>query len=233
MPYVESKIWAAHSEKIHLKPLPAGLDAFYKYVRGRIVQILPHRFFFLARAEKILKLEKKYSKLSEHELKKKIFKFREIFILGKEDNIIVDETFAAVREVCFRILKIKPYKVQIAGAIAIEKGCIAEMSTGEGKTLTAVMPAVVAGWRGRGCHIISSNSYLACRDAEDMAPVYEYCGLKVSSLSQDDNNTAVRKNAYLADITYCTSGDVAADLLRDQLAMDEVQGRVIQAVQLP
>jgi preprotein translocase subunit SecA len=221
MSYIESKIWAAHSEKIHLKPLPTGLDAFYKYSLGIILQIVPYRFFFLARAKKILKLDKKYSKLSEEELKNCLLEFREIFILGKEDNRILDETFAAVREVCFRTLKMKPYKVQIAGAIAIEKGFIAEMSTGEGKTLTAVMPAVIAGWRGRGCHIMSSNSYLACRDAEDMAPVYEYCGLKVKSLAPDDNDTAVRKKAYIADITYCTSGDVAADLLRDQLTMGE------------
>jgi len=152
-------------------------------------------------------------------LKTRLSEFRDIFTLGKEDHQILNEAFAAIREVCFRTVEMKPYKVQVAGAIAIEKGCVAEMSTGEGKTLTAALPAVLAGWRGKGCHIMTSNSYLACRDAEQMAPVYQYCGLTVAGLAPDDNDSLVRKNAYLADITYCTNADVAADFLRDQLAL--------------
>jgi len=221
MTYTESKIWAAHSEKINLDALPTGIDAIYNTIRGVIIQLVPRRSLFLVRAEKILQLEKKYTGLSEQELKICLSEFRNIFILGKEDNNILNEAFAAIREVCFRTLKIKPYKVQIAGALAIEKGCIAEMATGEGKTLTATLPAVIAGWRGKGCHIMTSNSYLACRDAQEMSPVYEYCGLTVAGLAPDDSDSAIRKKAYLADITYCTNGDVAADFLRDQLALGE------------
>ncbi len=219
MSYIESKIWAAHSEKVLLDDLPTGLDYFYDATLGFFSRLIPRKQRFLSQANKVIALDSKYSELSEKDLKIEIYKLKEIFLLQKENYKILIEAFAVIREVCFRTLQMKPYKVQVAGGLAITAGFVAEMATGEGKTLTATMPGVIAGWRGKGCHIMSSNSYLAARDAEEMRPVYEYCGLSVDSLKEDSSDPADRKNAYSADITYCTNGDVAADFLRDQLAL--------------
>ena len=117
----------------------------------------------------------------------------------------------------------RPFAVQVAGAFALEAGCVAEMATGEGKTLTATMPATVAGWRGRGCHIITVNDYLAKRDAEWMGRIYHFCGLKVAHVEQGMLD-ADRRAAYAADITYCTNKEVTADFLRDRLILGRCGG---------
>jgi preprotein translocase subunit SecA len=108
--------------------------------------------------------------------------------------------------------------VQVAGALALEAGCVAEMATGEGKTLTATLPATVAGWRGLGCHIITVNDYLARRDAEWMGRIYRFCGLTVAAVQQE-MHPPQRRQAYHADITYVTNKEVTADFLRDRLAL--------------
>ena len=126
-----------------------------------------------------------------------------------------------MREVAFRQFGEKPFPVQVAGALALAKGCIVEMATGEGKTLTATMPATIAGWRGRGCHIITVNDYLAKRDAEWMGRIYHFCGLRVAYVEQG-MATEDRRNAYSADITYCTNKEVTADFLRDRLLLGRV-----------
>ena len=131
--------------------------------------------------------------------------------------------FAIVREVAARAVGLRPYREQIAAALALEAGCVAEMATGEGKTLVATMPAVLAGWRGRGCHVITANDYLAERDAELMLAIYRFCGLTVGCIDQD-MVPAERKQAYNADITYCTNKEVAADFLRDRLLIGNLQG---------
>ena len=117
----------------------------------------------------------------------------------------------------------RPFPVQVAGALALESGCVAEMATGEGKTLTATMPATVAGWRGRGCHIITVNDYLAKRDAEWMGRIYHFCGLKVAHVEQGMLDVD-RRAAYAADITYCTNKEVTADFLRDRLLLGRCGG---------
>ncbi|KKK52254.1 hypothetical protein LCGC14_3106770, partial [marine sediment metagenome] len=117
----------------------------------------------------------------------------------------------------------KPFPSQIAGALAIESGCIAEMATGEGKTLTCTMPATVAGWRGRGCHIVTVNDYLASRDAEWMRGIYHFCGLSVAHITQQTSPDD-RRTAYHADITYCTNKEIAADFLRDRLVLGRLKG---------
>ncbi|MBW2370428.1 MAG: prepilin peptidase, partial [Deltaproteobacteria bacterium] len=134
-----------------------------------------------------------------------------------------DRAIALVREVTERKTGLKPFAVQVAGALSLESGFIAEMATGEGKTLTAAMCAVIAGWRGRGCHVVTANDYLAKRDAESMAPVYDFCGLDVAYIQQD-MPPEQRRQAYHCDITYCTNKEVAADFLRDQLVIGSLQG---------
>ena len=214
----DSKSWRAEANLRKIRELPDGLDAWYDAAGGFIMRRIPKKYLLMKRAAAVLKLDCMFCDLSEEDLKKEVKKYKEIFMTGRENTRIVNEAFAVVREVCWRVKKMKPYQVQVAGGLAIELGVIAEMATGEGKTLTATMPGVIAGWRGKGCHVMTTNSYLAQRDAEEMGPVYEYCGLTVSYL-EDTMQPEERKAAYLADITYCTNKDVAADFLRDQMAL--------------
>ncbi len=210
-------------QRISDKPLPRGLDAAWDVGMGLIDGLKPRRKIFLRRAKKVLALEKHFSQMTDSNLRKAAIELREIFRRHRDTHSDIERAFALVREVVVRQIGNKPFPVQIAGAFAIDDGCIAEMATGEGKTLTATMPATVAGWRGRGCHIITVNDYLAQRDAEWMGKIYRFCGLSVAyieqAMSADD-----RRAAYQADITYCTNKEVSADFLRDRLALGSVRG---------
>jgi len=218
-----SATWQMLEQRISDKPLPRGLDAAWDTGMGLIGGLKPRRKMFLRRAEKVLALEKHFSQMSDANLRKAAGELREIFRRHRDTHSDIERAFALVREVAARQIGNKPFPVQIGGAFAIDHGCIAEMATGEGKTLTATMPATVAGWRGRGCHIITVNDYLAERDAEWMGKIYRFCGLNVAHIEQamsaDD-----RRAAYQADITYCTNKEVSADFLRDRLALGRVRG---------
>ena len=218
-----SATWQMLEQRISDKPLPRGLDAAWDTGMGLIGGLKPRRKMFLSRAEKVLALEKHFSQMSDANLRKAAGELREIFRRHRDTHSDIERAFALVREVATRQIGNKPFPVQIGGAFAIDHGCIAEMATGEGKTLTATMPATVAGWRGRGCHIITVNDYLAERDAEWMGKIYRFCGLSVAHIEQamsaDD-----RRAAYQADITYCTNKEVSADFLRDRLALGRVRG---------
>jgi len=218
-----SATWQMLEQRISDKPLPRGLDAAWDTGMGLIGGLKPRRKMFLRRAEKVLALENHFSQMSDANLRKAAGELREIFRRHRDTHSDIERAFALVREVAARQIGNKPFPVQIGGAFAIDHGCIAEMATGEGKTLTATMPATVAGWRGRGCHIITVNDYLAERDAEWMGKIYRFCGLSVAHIEQamsaDD-----RRAAYQADITYCTNKEVSADFLRDRLALGRVRG---------
>ncbi|MCJ8329860.1 MAG: hypothetical protein HRT89_09825 [Lentisphaeria bacterium] len=217
------KAWRAFSAIPEAEQLPEGLDAYWDKAAGFIKHIKPRKRLFIRRAKQIMILAPVYLDLSDDELKIKAAEMREIFLLGRETNDDIHHAFALIREISGRCMGMKHYMVQLAGGLAIESGCIAEMSTGEGKTLTATLPAVLAGWRGQGCHLMTSNSYLATRDAEEMEPIYSFCGLTVAALGEDTQDDADRRQAYLADITYCTNQDAAADFLRDQLSSSGLQ----------
>ena len=126
---------------------------------------------------------------------------REVFRRNRDTHSELERSFALVREVAFRQIGEMPFPVQIVGALALERGYIAEMATGEGKTLACTMPVTVAGWRGQGCHVITVNDYLANRDAEWMGKIYRSCGLTVAHIEQQ-TPAAERKAAYMADVTY-------------------------------
>ena len=149
--------------------LPKGLDAIWDAATGRIRRLAPRKQRFLAMAKKVLAHEADYKDLSDARLREEAQRFREVFLRGRDTRDILFRAFAMVREVAWRKRGEKPYLVQVAGALALDAGCIAEMATGEGKTLTATLPATIAGWRGRGCHVITVNDYLAKRDAEWMS----------------------------------------------------------------
>ncbi|HEX8312271.1 MAG TPA: hypothetical protein VF614_13195, partial [Chthoniobacteraceae bacterium] len=130
----------------------------------------------------------------------------------------VREALATVAEVARRELKMRPYEVQLMAALAVERGFLLEMATGEGKTLTVSLAAVLAGWTGLPCHVITSNDYLAARDAEGLAPFYNACGLAVGCVTGAMKPNERRSN-YDCDITYTTSKEAAADFLRDRLQL--------------
>jgi len=223
MEILPSAMWQMLEQRISDKPLPRGLDAAWDVGMGLAGRFLPRRQMFLRRAEKVLVLEKHFSQMTDAKLRESASELREIFRRRRDNHSDLEHAFALVREVAVRQIGESPFPVQIAGAFALESGSIVEMATGEGKTLTATMPATVASWRGQGCHIITVNDYLAERDAEWMGRIYRFCGLSVAHIAQG-MSAADRRAAYLADITYCTNKEVTADFLRDRLVLGRLRG---------
>ncbi len=168
--------------------------------------------------EKILALEEEYKALSEEELKGKTAIFKERYAQGETLDQLLPEAFAAVREAAWRVLGMRPYPVQLIGGIILHQGRIAEMKTGEGKTLVAILPCYLNALTGEGVHVVTVNEYLAKRDSEWMGKVYRYMGLTVGLIipgMQSDQ----RRKSYAADITYCTNNELGFDYLRDNMAI--------------
>ena len=168
--------------------------------------------------EKILALEEAYSALSQAELQGKTALFKERLAQGETLDDLLPEAFAAIREAAWRVLGIKPYPVQLIGGIVLHQGRIAEMKTGEGKTLVAILPCYLNALTGRGVHVVTVNDYLATRDSQWMGKVYRFMGLSVG-LIVPGMNSMERREAYAADITYCTNNELGFDYLRDNMAI--------------
>ena len=169
-------------------------------------------------ADKIEALEPKMQALSDAELRAKTDEFKERYNAGEELDDLLPEAFAAVREAAWRVLGMKPFRVQLIGGIVLHQGRIAEMKTGEGKTLVAVAPAYLNAIAGKGVHIVTVNDYLARRDSEWMGKVYRFMGLEVG-LIVHGLSTEERQKAYNADITYGTNNEMGFDYLRDNMAI--------------
>ena len=168
--------------------------------------------------DKVLALEEEYKALSDHELQAKTGEFKERLQKGETLDDILPEAFAACREADWRVLGMRPYPVQIIGGIILHQGRIAEMKTGEGKTLVATLPAYLNALAGEGVHIVTVNDYLAKRDSEWMGKVYRFLGLTVG-LVIHDIQPKDRKASYAADITYGTNNEFGFDYLRDNMAI--------------
>ncbi len=168
--------------------------------------------------QKILALEETYKALSEGELKGKTAEFKERLAQGETLDQLLPEAFAAIREAADRVLGMRPYPVQLIGGIILHQGRIAEMKTGEGKTLVAILPCYLNALTGRGVHVVTVNDYLARRDSEWMGKVHRYMGLSVG-LVVPGMTGAQRREAYAADITYCTNNELGFDYLRDNMAI--------------
>ncbi len=164
-------------------------------------------------------LEENIKKLSDEELKAQTPKLREQLANGATLYDILPEAFATVREASSRVLGMRPYDVQIIGGLVLSEGKIAEMKTGEGKTLTAALPLYLHGLTQKGAHLVTVNDYLASRDAQEMGVLYEWLGLTVGCIVHDMSDQD-RKDAYLADITYGTNNEFAFDYLRDNMKFD-------------
>ena len=168
--------------------------------------------------QKILALEEEYKALSEEELRGKTAIFKERLAQGETLDDILPEAFAAIREASDRVLGMRPYPVQLIGGIVLHQGRIAEMKTGEGKTLVAVLPCYLNALTGEGVHVVTVNDYLAKRDSEWMGKVHRYMGLTVG-LVIPGMKPAERRVSYAADITYCTNNELGFDYLRDNMAI--------------
>ena len=168
--------------------------------------------------DKILSMENEYAALSEEELKAKTAEFKERLASGETLDDILPEAFAAIREAAWRVIGLKPYPVQLIGGIVLHQGRIAEMKTGEGKTLVAILPCYLNALTGRGVHVVTVNDYLAKYQSEWMGKVYRYMGLTIG-LVIPGMNSAERRVAYAADITYCTNNELGFDYLRDNMAI--------------
>ena len=168
--------------------------------------------------DKIEALEPQMQALSDAELRAKTAEFRNRYDNGEDLDSMLPEAFAAVREAAWRVLGMKPFRVQLIGGIVLHQGRIAEMKTGEGKTLVAVMPAYLNAITGNGVHIVTVNDYLARRDSEWMGKVHRFMGLDVGLIVHGLTNEE-RKAAYAADITYGTNNEMGFDYLRDNMAI--------------
>ena len=168
--------------------------------------------------DKILALEDEYKNLTDEELKGKTAHFRNRLRQGETLDHMLPEAFATVREAADRVLGMRPYPVQLIGGIVLHQGRIAEMKTGEGKTLVAILPTYLNALTGKGVHVVTVNDYLAKRDADWMGKVHRYLGLSVG-LVIPGMKPAERKEAYAADVTYCTNNELGFDYLRDNMAL--------------
>ena len=163
-------------------------------------------------------LEAEYAALSDQQLKDKTPELKARYQKGETLDQLLPEAFAACREAAWRVLGMKPYRVQIIGGIVLHQGRIAEMKTGEGKTLVTTMPAYLNALTGRGVHIVTVNDYLVKRDCDWMGKVYRWLGLSCGAIVHDMNNDQ-RRAAYACDITYGTNNELGFDYLRDNMAI--------------
>ena len=169
-------------------------------------------------ADKVLALEPEMEKLTDEQLQAKTAEFKERLAKGETLDDLLPEAFAVCREADWRVLGLKPYPVQIIGGIVLHRACIAEMQTGEGKTLVATMPVYLNALTGKGVHVVTVNDYLARRDSEWMGKVYRFLGLTVG-LVVHSVEPADRKKAYEADVTYGTNNEFGFDYLRDNMVV--------------
>ena len=168
--------------------------------------------------DRIEALGPQIGKLSDEQLREKTDEFKRRYQEGETLDDLLPEAFAVCREAADRVLGMRPYRVQLIGGIVLHQGRIAEMKTGEGKTLVAILPAYLNALSGKGVHIVTVNDYLAKRDSEWMGKVYRFLGMSVGLIVHDKKNNE-RREAYNADITYCTNNELGFDYLRDNMAL--------------
>ena len=223
MTSIPSSTWRMLQAVTHGQKLPTGADAVTDRAIGYLKRCYPRTAVLMRQARKVEALATQYKDLADARLKATALELRDLFSCGRDKPEDLTRAFAVVREVATRVRGERPYLVQLAGGLAIARGWVAEMATGEGKTLTATLPATVMGWRGRSCHVVTVNDYLAARDAEWMRPVYTFCGLTCAHVEGKMEHPD-RRAAYQADITYTTNKEVAADFLRDRLRLGRSRG---------
>jgi preprotein translocase subunit SecA len=213
------------------EPPPKGLDALTNWCIGRYRRRRSHLEQLREEALRIDALASQFVELTDHQLQEQLLHHRDVFRREfSPDTEILHRSLAAVREAADRRLGLRAFPVQLMGVLALHRGWLAEMATGEGKTLTAGLAGVLAGWTKRPTHIVTVNDYLAHRDADWLGPLYTFCGVRVGCvtgpLGPED-----RAREYGRDVTYTTSKELLADFLRDKLrlgALGQPTRRVIR-----
>lgn len=196
-----------------------GLDAAVNWCIGRYQRRSARLAELLHSAELADSQSRQFADLRDHDLQEKLFALREHFRREPAPAIeLMHDALAAVREAAHRCVGLRAFPVQLAGALALNRGWLAEMATGEGKTLTAGIAGVLAGWTRRPTHIVTVNDYLAARDAEWLRPLYTFCGVRVGCVTAQ-LDAAGRAREYDRDVTYTTSKELLADFLRDRLRL--------------
>lgn len=199
--------------------LPKGLDALVHRLIGCVRRSRAALRRLRRDAAAVEELAPRFAAMGHHPLRLFLLECRESFRRGgKRAETELLPALAAIREASERQLGLRPFPVQIIGALALHRGYLAEMATGEGKTLTAGLAAVLAGWTTRPCHIVTVNDYLVERDAAWLRPLYECCGLRAGKVAAG-MDAAERRHGYNAEITYATSKEILADFLRDRLQL--------------
>ena len=198
-----------------VKP-PKNADAVWEWGAAQAAVRRPRGRGLLREAGRVLRLSPRYESLDDAGLDDRLAELRAAARRGRMDRLAVRHALAAIREAARRELGLSAYREQVAAALAMHRGLVAEVATGEGKTLAAGLLAVLRGWRGRGCHVVTVNDYLARRDADDVRPLLARCGLSVAAIVED-TPPPDRRAAYHADVTYATNKTLAADFLRDRL----------------
>jgi preprotein translocase subunit SecA len=218
------------------RKLPKGLDARVDALVGRVKRRGSLLKELRAEAEQIDALGEPLRSLSDRHLRERLAEHHQQFL--RQKTVSAETTraaLAAIREAAERVTGMRPFVVQLMGALALHRGFLAEMATGEGKTLTASLAAVLAGWSNRPCHVITVNDYLAQRDADWFKSLYAFCGLSVGCVT-GAMDAAARKRGYDADVTYTTSKEIVADFLRDRIRLGALQHpsrRMIRTLLLP
>jgi len=204
-------------EKLH-----GGLDGFAHGLVGRVRRRKSYHRSLLDHADAVHALAIKMHHLSDRNLRERMADQRDAFRGGKPPaTSLVHDALSCISVAAERSLGLRPFPVQLMGALAMHEGNLAEMATGEGKTLTACLPALMAAWTGRACHIITVNDYLADRDAHNMAPLYKFCGVSAGCVtSQMDPHQ--RRSNYRNGVVYTTSKEIVADFLRDRLVLGDL-----------
>ena len=210
--YRRSRIYA--SDKLH-----EGLDAWVNTVSGWWRRTSSSVTDFCREGERIVEAAESYRMLSVRELKQRILEKQMAYRRRSRGyDADIGSALSLLVEASERSLDLRPYPVQMAGAIAIYRGCLAEMATGEGKSLTVCFPAILAAWTGRPCHIVTVNDYLAGRDAEIMGPLYAQAGVSVGWV-KNGMPPEERAENYMRDVVYLTSKEMVADFLRDRIQL--------------
>ena len=181
-------------------------------------------------ADQVLSHEKEMEALSDEELREKTTEYRNRLATGETVEDLLPEAFATAREAAYRVINEKPYRVQVMGAVAMHKGDIAEMKTGEGKTLTATMAVYLNALEGKGVHVITVNEYLAGRDAAWMGEIYRFLGMSVG-VNKRELRPNEKREAYACDITYTTNSELGFDYLRDNM-VTRVEDRVMRGLHM-
>ena len=204
-------------------PVLTGLDAGLYGLVGRYKRRAGVTRELLEIASRIDAVSFLWKEMTDDALRGRLLELKNSFRRQKKgyENLL-PEALGALREAADRKVGLRPYMVQLAGALAMYRGYVAEMATGEGKTLTAGLTGVLWGWSGRPVHVVTVNDYLADRDAKRLAPLYEFCGVSVGSVV-GEMEPAARREGYSRDVTYTTCKEIVADFLRDRLWLDTLQ----------